>query len=642
MPKPNSAESKQDFVTRCIPIVLDDGTAKDNDQATAICHSIWEREREKTMTPNEQLLAAIRSRKTKATEFAYGILTCDRYVATMADRLGLDTCYRLFATRTTSFQDILQKASEMLVYSNQDMDNVLVAKAKKIDTLPGDIQIPKNTLMVFKHTLTSTRKDRDGDVLHADGMVPDPKMLLLWQHMPTCPIGKFLGVQEQNENFLKVYSCIVDMNDLCHDAAVMIDNDMGRFSHGFRALEFEELKTSDGKACGFNVKKGEIMEESLVSVPANIDAQGEEVLLSLVEGGKLTSSVMKSVGQVLREKRPAQSQGIAFATTTGDSSVEFRCTSFAELKQAMDSGLLGKGESNEDKPRNRKEEAGGEGQTGAPGEENGRAGEGKEDETTGEEMKQAKYYVPYACLEGSSEWVRENLHNKAPKYLADSGVTVGENDWISVIATYSTYVVLQHEHEIGREYTCYKASWELRDKEPVFTGPPKEVKIEISTQLVEKQHLNRLVWKAVCEAIDSDELKGVTSPISISVDENKDIHIQSKDGDTKMGRVLSRMNEAKIKDAREDVIEAGKMDGVSRPCRALLRSASNGLGDVLSSLESESSEGQKDITVKSAMAYLVANATRQQRENMISLLNHLNARDKDSEIAEEYRAFMHG
>lgn len=41
MPTPKKGESEADFVKRCIPIVLDDETAKDGKQAAAICHSMW-------------------------------------------------------------------------------------------------------------------------------------------------------------------------------------------------------------------------------------------------------------------------------------------------------------------------------------------------------------------------------------------------------------------------------------------------------------------------------------------------------------------------------------------------------------------------------------------------------------------------
>ena len=45
MPKPNPNESKKDFIARCVPYVLKEGTAKDNKQAVAMCYSIWKQHR---------------------------------------------------------------------------------------------------------------------------------------------------------------------------------------------------------------------------------------------------------------------------------------------------------------------------------------------------------------------------------------------------------------------------------------------------------------------------------------------------------------------------------------------------------------------------------------------------------------------
>jgi len=47
MPTPGENEEQSKFISRCIPIVLKEGTAKDNKQASAICYSIW-RESKKT------------------------------------------------------------------------------------------------------------------------------------------------------------------------------------------------------------------------------------------------------------------------------------------------------------------------------------------------------------------------------------------------------------------------------------------------------------------------------------------------------------------------------------------------------------------------------------------------------------------
>ena len=47
MPTPNKGEKSKDFVSRCIPIVINDKTAKDPAQATAICHSMFEEHQKK-------------------------------------------------------------------------------------------------------------------------------------------------------------------------------------------------------------------------------------------------------------------------------------------------------------------------------------------------------------------------------------------------------------------------------------------------------------------------------------------------------------------------------------------------------------------------------------------------------------------
>jgi len=49
MPTPNQGESREDFVQRCIPAVIEDGAAQDGEQAAAICHSMFEESKSKKM-----------------------------------------------------------------------------------------------------------------------------------------------------------------------------------------------------------------------------------------------------------------------------------------------------------------------------------------------------------------------------------------------------------------------------------------------------------------------------------------------------------------------------------------------------------------------------------------------------------------
>ena len=229
------------------------------------------------LSPNEELVLAIRERSEKLTEFNGGILLADRYVKTISECVGSDLCYRLAAKGNTSFADIIKRASNTLTYNNPDMVVEDVYGENKYEWRDSDgdlVELPKHTLMVFRHVLTTPRKDRDGDTMRTKGGRPDPKMSMLWQHVHTLPIGKMLAVHEHNERRLVLVSAIVDINDLAHDSAKMIEAGMGRFSHGFKALEFEKNKEGGG----FDIKLFEIMEESLVSVPSNTDAENEEIV----------------------------------------------------------------------------------------------------------------------------------------------------------------------------------------------------------------------------------------------------------------------------------------------------------------------------------------------------------------------------
>lgn len=47
MPTPRKGESQKEFVSRCIPIVTKEGTAESQDQAIAICYSMYRQYKKK-------------------------------------------------------------------------------------------------------------------------------------------------------------------------------------------------------------------------------------------------------------------------------------------------------------------------------------------------------------------------------------------------------------------------------------------------------------------------------------------------------------------------------------------------------------------------------------------------------------------
>jgi len=303
IPKPKDGESRSDFVGRCASDVSDEYS---QNQALAICHAKWNEE--KGVDPNADLLKAISDRGESKNSFNYGIVRADRYVKTLQDCIGYETCNRVAAKGKMSFFDTLKKSSRKLTYNNVDTKvEDVYADFKSVAASLGlsGVELPKNTLSVFRNVLTTPRKDRDGDIMRTEGAYPDPNMLLLWQHIHTMPIGKMLGIVHHDDQKLEVLSAIVDCNELSHDAAVMIENKMGRFSHGFKALSYQPIKSADGKEeGGFDVDRYEIMEESLVSVPSNVDAETVDIYLTLVEGKQLSSLMMKEYASHLRSNMP--------------------------------------------------------------------------------------------------------------------------------------------------------------------------------------------------------------------------------------------------------------------------------------------------------------------------------------------------
>ena len=560
MPKPKPDESQNDFVSRCIPIVMNEGTAEDRDQAAAVCNSMWKQNQKKEeQTEHEKLLALVRARCEKQTAFNYGILTADRYVKTIGDMLGVQACYR-HMSRTdgggwASFEDVMQKAAGKLTYNNPEM----LVKAKREEvSLPDGLERPKNTLMIFRHVLTTSTKDRDGDILRTKGAEIDPKMLMLYQHIHTLPIGKMLAKALHTKDSLELYSCIVDMNELCHDCAVMIDNDMGRFSHGFRALDFLEIKAGDRESPGgYDVKRFEILEESLVSVPANPDTETQEIILSLVDKGKLTSGLMKDYSVGFRERMPMR------------------------VPVELDVKLLVNGQevkSDADQCRN---EAGGKGiDSGASEETEDVSNEGKGKEEKGTENEDVN-------LLEEKELVGTEQGEK--KQLVDDDESGG-----------SEAVPPKPDQDSEAKMVCPECD---------YVGPGKAGKCpECGAKLVPEKPRKKP------EKPEKPE-KG---------------HVLEK-----LGRVLNKANESKIRDAVDDLDEAKKMDGVSRGCKALIGQASRGLKDVLSSLGLEQGIA-KEFGVKDAMAVVLAEGDEQELSVLKSALEALDEGDRRDDVVRQF------
>jgi hypothetical protein len=59
MPSVKKGEPKNKFISRCVPVVMKEGTAKDNKQAVAICSSMYDQHKKKHKSRGSEIMAEL-------------------------------------------------------------------------------------------------------------------------------------------------------------------------------------------------------------------------------------------------------------------------------------------------------------------------------------------------------------------------------------------------------------------------------------------------------------------------------------------------------------------------------------------------------------------------------------------------------
>lgn len=259
----------------------------------------------------EDFLAAIRRRQATGD----GIGLALPYLAGIAPCLGDGACQvEVFKMGSPEeWHRAVKEAENRLVYRNDDMvaEGGLVVVEGGIEVRqirPWGEKKPRElspgACMDFEGVITSRKKDRDGDVLEADGAEPDERMPLLWQHIPMMPVGKLVQITNRSKNRVSGHFSIVD-SELGRDSAQLVEFGALRLSHGFLPLEFEQLPKGDDtpehRFPGWHVTRFKILETSLVSVPSNEDA-----VITAFSRGKLFHPLIKAWAKSLRDELPAR------------------------------------------------------------------------------------------------------------------------------------------------------------------------------------------------------------------------------------------------------------------------------------------------------------------------------------------------
>jgi len=288
-------------------------------------------------TKMRALVERVRNRAEKdyGGSFGYGICPADAYVRRAIDELGADGIKSMSASGKFDATVAIKEASGQLTHCNSAMriEDGGTCRIEKTaspgsfrDFMPEGMQPPPNTLMLLRYTISAPIRDRDRDVLRAEGGIADPKAPLLWQHMGMALIGKtvatiqqpmdksrlklplqkYLDTVDLSRDSIKVVSALLDLQQpLTEDIAKMFEADALRFSHGFQAVEWEEIKSSRGNSPdGFDVKEWHRLEDSAVSIPSCTSA-----VLELFSRQKFHSEPIKRWAKSMHDSRPLQIKG---------------------------------------------------------------------------------------------------------------------------------------------------------------------------------------------------------------------------------------------------------------------------------------------------------------------------------------------
>lgn len=260
--KPNKGESQSEFMARCVPEMMGDGK-RPNDQAVAACMTMW-RDEHGGKPPEKQL-------EIKGS--GDGDMDC----TPPAD----DESHDDFMTRCSESMD---EDSCQMMWDDAQEEKATRASKQKNARKPLLRKTHSGTVQNMEFVLSDETLDRMGDVISSDGWVTESfnkNPIALFNHNSDFPIGKWHNVRVEKgalRGHLQLApegtSPRIDEIRKLVEAGILC-----AVSVGFHPIESEPLKPVDGGNkgafggwIGERFTKQELIETSLVSVPANPNA----------------------------------------------------------------------------------------------------------------------------------------------------------------------------------------------------------------------------------------------------------------------------------------------------------------------------------------------------------------------------------
>jgi hypothetical protein len=420
------------------------------------------------------------------------------------------------------WQKEIAEAASRLTWGDEDM---------RIKSLRDGSDLPDGAILMFDGILSSSNLDRDGDVLESKGLAIDVDMPLLWHHIKLQPIGRHVKLLDQNDKWVKCQFAIAD-TELGRDAAVLTRMKALRMSHGFIPSDFEPRGFKKGLngqqiPIGWHVKKANVYEGTLCSIPANSDGRVLDVyagegsvwatkefdgLATAHSRGMLQHEMVKAWAKNIFDQRPTQVSGADLAgkmladdDTSGGTEAtppETTATAKKRRKKKRPGGCPGmKPDGTCDCNKNKSSEISLEtkGKLRAVGQSlidlanfdpsevpvYRKSLDALVAKSSGELSTKGMYGIMDDYLEGSFEWVAHKLRRTAVSHLCASGATdlPSYDDGASMVATFADSAIFCIYH--GGKHACYRSSWAMNDAGlPAWTGTPEAV--EIKPQVVTK------------------------------------------------------------------------------------------------------------------------------------------------------------
>ncbi len=464
----------------------------------------------------------------------YGIGVAASHVKSMAACLtGSGLCPTNIFSQATAEQwaKELADAESCLVYCDESTsDSEFMQKSIREGT-----DISGGAILEYDCILSSKRMDRDHDIMEQKGGFNlDLKMPLLWQHIQLSPIGKLVKALDQDENVTKCRYAIAD-TALGRDAAVLVKFGALRKSPGFRPSEFvprEIVKNSAGQdqVRGWHIKKADCFEGSLVSIPANADANILATYSKNFDGictafGRdlLKNDLVKHWAKGLYDLRPASSPGFTPPATKEacGCGTKTKATTNLATAEPLEAGvdlskvekcpqcksdMMASGKCSECsyvKPG----KSAGEVET-KMGADCGDDGSGKckcggkmadgKCAKCGKAKKNladlftkdlsaltSKMYGASPYPVGSFEAIQWQLRSSARSYLESKGIAFITDSYTDIVATMpDSAVVCVTPYSSRGKSKCYQVTYSAKDGGVEFDGEPAEV--ELQTQIVAK------------------------------------------------------------------------------------------------------------------------------------------------------------